>query len=90
MSIEYQDGSFSETLPYKKIMERFQREMDEGKPIRALHFGTFADIEALKEKMENNPLYDMSEVEAQEIIDEWLNEYNNRLQSIGQNDAPGE
>lgn len=50
MAIQYQDGSFSETLPFNKLMERFNREMVEGAPIRALHFGTLQEVEAEKDK----------------------------------------
>jgi len=52
MAIQYQDGSFSETIPMEKLIERFKQEMKEGEPIKALHFGTIDDIEAEKEKQQ--------------------------------------
>jgi hypothetical protein len=50
MSIQYQDGSFSETMPFDEIMARFSQEMEEGAQIKALHFGTWQEVEAEKEK----------------------------------------
>ena len=50
MSIQYRDKSFSETMPFDKIMKRFIQEMEEGAEIKALHFGTVQELEAEKEK----------------------------------------
>lgn len=101
MSIQYQDGSFSETLPFNEIVERFNREMEEGAQIRALHFGSFQEVEAIKEKQafedrlddleqkiaDLSPVKTFLEIPTREDI---RNFANNRLQSTGQNDAPGE
>ena len=51
MSIQYRDGSFSETMPYNEIMELFKQDTEKGAEIKALHFGTFKEIEAEKEKL---------------------------------------
>jgi hypothetical protein len=50
MAIQYQDGSFSETMPFHELMKRFAQEIEEGRPIKALHFGTPWEINAEKEK----------------------------------------
>ena len=50
MSIQYRDGSFSETMKAEQIMERLQQEMEDNFPIKAVHFGTPSEIEEAKEK----------------------------------------
>lgn len=52
MSIQYQDGHFSETLPISEAMERFQEAIENGEPVKALHVGTFQAIEKEKERQD--------------------------------------
>ena len=53
MSIQYTDGTFSETLLFDRLMERFQQEIEDGdKPIKRLIFGTFQEVEEEKKKQE--------------------------------------
>ncbi len=50
MSIEYRDGTFSETLSMNEMMKRFQTEIENHSPIKALHLGSYEEVEAEKEK----------------------------------------
>jgi hypothetical protein len=50
MSIEYQDGTFSEDLSAEEAIKRFATEYENRVPVRALHIGTVEELKAVKEK----------------------------------------
>ena len=47
MATEYKDGTFGETLPINDAMEQFVQDMQDG-TAKALHVGTFDEVEAEK------------------------------------------
>ena len=50
MAIQHKDGSFSETMQLDKAIEQFKTGIENGDSIKALHIGTFAEIEEEKGK----------------------------------------
>ena len=54
MSIEYQDGSFSENMPISEAFTKFKQDMERMEnPAKALYVGTPSELEEIKARSKN-------------------------------------
>ncbi len=68
MSTQYKDGSFSETLKFKDALEYFQQEMETNhESVKALHVGTFDEIEEVKTEFEKVKKVDNMQTQIDEL-----------------------